>query len=149
MTTINSDQVSRRRVYDSRLREFICAAGNADLFPELNIPQSTIRGWLRSEFRTAVGAESVSRTEIELYAEIAKLRGLFRKGRGRTEQARDSSTRGTRSSPDREPRDDLRNVQGEHVDNRPLRSRLNRKAKAESTGKSSETNYRAEKSRRS
>ncbi len=74
MTTINTDPVSRRRVYDPRVRELVCATGNPDFFPELNIPKSTLRGWLNGEFRATIGSESVSRTEIDLHTEIAKLR---------------------------------------------------------------------------
>jgi transposase InsO family protein len=46
----------------------------ASLFPELHIPRSTSAGWLRGEFRPALGADSFSRTEVELYAENAKLK---------------------------------------------------------------------------
>ena len=31
----------------------------------MNIPKSTFRGWINGEFRTAVGTESVTRTEID------------------------------------------------------------------------------------
>ena len=78
VTTTNTAPVSRRRVYDARVRELICATGNPRLFPELNIPKSTLRGWINGEFRTAAGTESVTRTEIELYAENAKLRRRVR-----------------------------------------------------------------------
>ena len=44
--TIDLDHVSRRRAYDPRVRELVCATGNPDMFPELNIPKSTLRGWL-------------------------------------------------------------------------------------------------------
>jgi len=74
VTTIHPDHVSRRRVYDARVRELVCATGDPDLFPELNIPKSTLRGWINGEFEVAIGAQSISRTEIELYAKIAKLR---------------------------------------------------------------------------
>ena len=78
VTTTNTDPVSRRTVYDARVRELVCATGNPRLFPELNIPKSTLRGWINGEFRTAVGTESVTRTEIELYSENAKLRQRVR-----------------------------------------------------------------------
>jgi len=61
-------------VYDPRVRELIRTTGNPDLFPELQIPRSTSAGWLRGRFRPALGADSVSRTEAELYAENAKLK---------------------------------------------------------------------------
>ena len=78
VTTIDLDPVSRRNVYNRRVRELVCATGNPYLFPELNIPNSTLRGWLNGEFKTAVGTESVTRTEIELYSENAKLRQRVR-----------------------------------------------------------------------
>jgi len=59
-----------RNVYDPRVRELIRATGNPDLFPELDIPRSTIWGWLRGDFKPAVGAEAVSQTEIELHATL-------------------------------------------------------------------------------
>jgi putative transposase len=64
---------SARNVYDPRVREFVRATGNRDLFPELNIPRSTISGWLRGDFKPALGAEAVSKGEIELHARLAKL----------------------------------------------------------------------------
>ena len=78
MNTIEPDHVPRRKVYDSRVREAIRATSNANLFQDLNIPKSTLRGWLNGEFRAAVGTESVTRTEIELYSENAKLRQRVR-----------------------------------------------------------------------
>ena len=46
---------------------------NPDLFPELNIPRSTIAGWLRGEFKPAVGSQAISQTEAELHARLSKL----------------------------------------------------------------------------
>ena len=74
----NTGQVSCRRVYDPRVRHLICATGNPGLFPDLNIPESTIRGWLRGEFRPAVGIEPMLQTEADLHAENAKLRRRVR-----------------------------------------------------------------------
>ena len=78
MTTTNRECLSCRNVYDPRVRELVRATGNPDLFPELKIPKSTLRGWLNGEFRTAVGTESVTQIEIELYSENAKLRRRIR-----------------------------------------------------------------------
>jgi hypothetical protein len=66
-------KTAARNVYDPRVRELIRATGDPDLFPELGIPRSTATGWLRGDFKPAVGAEAVSRTEIELHARLAKL----------------------------------------------------------------------------
>ncbi len=35
-----------RRTYDYRIQEAICESGDRELFPELNIPRSTLRSWL-------------------------------------------------------------------------------------------------------
>ncbi len=35
-----------RRTYDDRIQEAIWETGDRDLFPELNIPRSTIRSWI-------------------------------------------------------------------------------------------------------
>ena len=78
MTTTNRECLSCRNVYDPRVRELVRATGNPDLFPELKIPKSTLRGWLNGEFRTAVGTESVTQIEIELHSENAKLRRRIR-----------------------------------------------------------------------
>ncbi len=75
---IDTGQMSCRRVYDPRVRQLICATGNPGMFPDLNIPKSTIRGWLRGDFRPAVGIEPMSQTEAELHAENAKLRRRVR-----------------------------------------------------------------------
>jgi transposase InsO family protein len=48
------------------------------LFPDLNIPESTIRGWLRGDFKPADGMGPMSRTEAQLHAENAKLRRRVR-----------------------------------------------------------------------
>jgi len=64
---------SARNVYDPRVRELIRATGNPGLFLELNIPRSTISGWLRGDFKPAVGAEAVSNSEIELHARLSRL----------------------------------------------------------------------------
>jgi hypothetical protein len=66
-------RTSARNVYDPRVRELIRATGDPDLFPELGIPRSTATGWLRGDFKPVVGAEAISRTEIELHARLAKL----------------------------------------------------------------------------
>lgn len=44
-----------RRTYDHRIREAIVASGDPNLFPELNIPPSTTRTWLKEGCRAVVG----------------------------------------------------------------------------------------------
>ncbi len=77
MTPSKSDTL-RRNVYDPRVRQLVRATGNPDLFPELKVPRSTTAGWLRGEFKPALGAETTSRTEAQLYAEVAKLKRRVR-----------------------------------------------------------------------
>jgi hypothetical protein len=61
---IDTRQVSFHNVYDPRGQRLIRATGNPDLFPELKVPESTTRGWLRCCFKSVAGAESLSATEV-------------------------------------------------------------------------------------
>lgn len=36
-----------RRIYDHRIRDAVVASGDPELFPQLNIPRSTVRSWLK------------------------------------------------------------------------------------------------------
>ena len=63
-----------RNVYDPRIRELIRATGNPDLFPELDIPRSTMSGWLRGDFKPPVGAQALSQSEVELHARVSNYR---------------------------------------------------------------------------
>ena len=40
------EDLHSRRTYDYRIQEAICETGDRDLFPELEIPRSTIRSWI-------------------------------------------------------------------------------------------------------
>ena len=63
-----------RRTYDYRIQEAICESGDRNLFPELNIPRSTIRSWIQRG-TTDVDSCGFTRGERgELIAEIARLR---------------------------------------------------------------------------
>jgi len=64
-----------RRTYDYRIREAICESGDRDLFPELNIPRSTIRSWVHRGAPDVVSCDLASRDRAALTAEIEKLRG--------------------------------------------------------------------------
>ena len=63
-----------RKTWDPRIRAQIVATGNADLFPELGIPRSTIATWLRRGEPDVVwlddGHEEVT---VNLRARIAHL----------------------------------------------------------------------------
>jgi len=74
MTAAMATGRPQRNVYDPRVRQLIRATGNPDLFPELDVPRSTAAGWLRGEFKTALGIDLVSKAEAELHAENAKLK---------------------------------------------------------------------------
>ena len=62
-----------RRNYDYRIREAICDSRDPDLFPELNIPNSTIRSWLHRGIPDVVTADLVGRDHSELLAENREL----------------------------------------------------------------------------
>jgi transposase InsO family protein len=62
-----------RRSYDYRIREAICESRDPDLFPELNIPNSTIRSWLHRGIPDVVTADLVGRDHAELLAENREL----------------------------------------------------------------------------
>jgi hypothetical protein len=63
-----------RRVYDHRIQEAICASGDRGLFPELQIPQSTIRNWIHRGIPDVVTCETVDFDRAELVAEVEALR---------------------------------------------------------------------------
>jgi hypothetical protein len=63
-----------RRTYDYRIQEAICESGDRDLFPELNIPRSTLRSWMHRGTTDVVFCDSVDNERAELVAEIEKLR---------------------------------------------------------------------------
>jgi putative transposase len=56
-----------RRTYDHRIRQAICESGDRELFPELRIPPSTIRSWIRRGIPDVVSTER----DFECYAEMA------------------------------------------------------------------------------
>ena len=62
-----------RRTYDYRIQEAICETGDRDLFPELNIPNSTIRSWLHRGVSDVVTSKLVGSDHSELLAENRKL----------------------------------------------------------------------------
>jgi putative transposase len=63
-----------RRTYDYRIQEAMCASGDRDLFPELNIPRSTIRSWMHRGLPEVVTCDLAGFDHTELVAEIARLR---------------------------------------------------------------------------
>ncbi len=66
----------RGRMYDHRIRELICKTGNPHLFAELNIPKSTIRGWLKRGAPKVISHEIFDKNDIQLYKEVLDLRQI-------------------------------------------------------------------------
>ncbi len=62
-----------RRTYDYRIQEAICETGDRDLFPELNIPRSTIRSWIHRGLPDVVTSDLVTCDRADLLAEIHQL----------------------------------------------------------------------------
>ena len=63
-----------RRTYDHRIRETILESGDRNLFPELEIPQSTIRSWIHRGLADVVTSELVACNHAALIAEVHALR---------------------------------------------------------------------------
>ena len=53
-----------RRTYDYRIQEAICESGDRELYPELDIPRSTIRSWIHR------GAPEVITAEQAIYDRV-------------------------------------------------------------------------------
>ena len=63
-----------RRTYDYRIQEAICESGDRELFPELNIPRSTLRSWIHRGTTEVVTCEFAAHDYAELVVEIERLR---------------------------------------------------------------------------
>jgi hypothetical protein len=63
-----------RRTYDYRIRERVLETGDRKLFPELQIPQSTIRSWVHRGLPDAVTSELITRDREVPISEIHALR---------------------------------------------------------------------------
>ncbi len=59
-----------RRTYDYRIQEAICESGDRELFPEVNIPRSTIRIWIHRGMSDVVTGDLASHDYAEMAAEI-------------------------------------------------------------------------------
>ena len=62
-----------RQAYDHRIRDAIVESGDIALFPQLGIPDSTRRSWLRRGRRAVVTANRVGPDSAELQRRIAEL----------------------------------------------------------------------------
>ena len=63
-----------RRTYDYRIREAICESGDRELFPELDIPRSTIRSWIHRGTPDVVTADLTADCYAEMATGIERLR---------------------------------------------------------------------------
>ena len=59
-----------RRTYDYRIQEAICESRDRELFPELEIPRSTIRSWTHRGVPDVVTCDLAVRDRADLLAEI-------------------------------------------------------------------------------
>ena len=64
---------SRQRVYDHRLRLLVWETGNPHLFPELDIPRSTLAGWLKNSPPGVVTADLLETSDLEMARRMKKL----------------------------------------------------------------------------
>ncbi len=62
-----------RRTYDYRIQEAICETGDRGLFPDLEIPRSTIRSWIHRGIPDVVTCDLVALDRADLIAEIRQL----------------------------------------------------------------------------
>jgi hypothetical protein len=62
-----------QRSYDYRIRQTICESGDRDLFPELDIPRSTVRSWIHRGVPDVVTSDLVARDRSDLLIEIEEL----------------------------------------------------------------------------
>ena len=63
-----------RRTYDHRIREAILESGDREHFPELEIPDSTIRSWIHRGLPKVVTSEQHTCDRTALVSEIRALR---------------------------------------------------------------------------
>ena len=62
-----------RRTYDYRIQGAICESGDRELFPELNIPRSTIRSWIHRGMPNVVTGDLAAQDYAAMAAEIERL----------------------------------------------------------------------------
>jgi transposase InsO family protein len=65
----------RQRTYDHRLRELVQRTGDLQFATGLGVPRSTAVGWLSSEPLDVVTLDVLDQSEVELQAEVLRLRG--------------------------------------------------------------------------
>lgn len=75
--------MSRR--YDHRIRNATVKSGNPRLFPELDIPASTIRDWLRKGPANVITTPEFERDNHDLIAEIRNLKDQLAEAQARAQ----------------------------------------------------------------
>ena len=72
--TLPMQTTQSRRTYDHRIKHAILESGDRNLFPELEIPESTVRSWIHRGVSEAVTSEFVNYARSSLISEIHALR---------------------------------------------------------------------------
>ncbi len=68
-----------KRTYDIRIRNAVAISQNPDLFPELNIPRSTAREWIRDGAKNVVSLPQFELSSERLIADNAQLKNDLQK----------------------------------------------------------------------
>ena len=66
-----------KRTYDTRVSEIIARTGNADLFPEFDIPRSTRDSWVRRGPRAIIGSTMTSRSKRDCWTASPRSSAAF------------------------------------------------------------------------
>ncbi len=72
-----------KRTYDIRVRNAIAHSGNADLFPDLQIPRSTALQWIREGVKEVVTHPSLGKSCDALIEENAAVQKSLRIRKGK------------------------------------------------------------------
>ena len=61
------------RTYDHRIKQLIAASGDLNLFPDLSIPRSTARHWIRFDIASVVALPGDEEDDVDQRLKIAAL----------------------------------------------------------------------------
>ena len=81
------------RTYDIRIRNSVALSPNPDLYPELNIPRSTARDWIRDGVKDVVTLQQFDQSSDLLLAAHAQVKNELQKEQTRTELMRISENK--------------------------------------------------------
>ena len=68
----------RQRIYDHRHRDLVRRTGDLGIACDLSVPRSTAAGWVRSDRQDVVTHDVLATREVELQAEVLKIRRRLR-----------------------------------------------------------------------